>query len=527
MKIFVTILAMITCTFNLLLAVALLFHENLFLTSTAQILTLTGGLIVTTLASVGFIILFNQRSVAESLNTKANLDLIFTTSPDAVLITRMTDDCVVRINDGFTRLTGYTRANVIGKTSLEINLWENPADRHFLIAELNDKGYCDNLEAIFQCKDGSKLTGLVSAKIIPLKDGPYILAVTRNITERKMVEKALDESENKLQTIIKASPDGIVITRMDMTIQFATKRCISMWGYDSENELMGRDLIAFVHSSYQEKAISIISNLINGILTGPTEFLAVRKDGSLFFAEANAQLLRDARNNPFGILFILRDITKRKQAEDTMVKLTAMEERQRFARDLHDSVNQSIHGLVLLSETLISTLEKNNTERAKQIAGRLQENARQVLKETRLMLYEIQPPETELGTNLIENLETRLLTVERHAGVRARIIQEGSMEYCPRAWHENIFWITIEALNNAMKYAQASDIQIVIRCFPQNLELEVIDNGIGFDPGKSRGGLGLQSMRERASLLGGELTIISTAGEGSRVRFRAEVKEKL
>jgi signal transduction histidine kinase len=289
---------------------------------------------------------------------------------------------------------------------------------------------------------------------------------------------------------------------------------------------MDRDLIAFVHSSYQEKATSIISNLINGILTGPTEFLAVRKDGSHFFAEANAQLLRDASNNPFGILFILRDITKRKQAEDAMVKLTALEERQRFARDLHDSVNQSIHGLVLLSETLVSTLEKNNTERAKQIAGRLQENARQVLKETRLMLYEMQPPETRLSANLIENLETRLLTVERHAGVRARIIQEGSMEYFPMAWYENIFWITIEALNNAIKYAQASDIQIVIRCFPQNLELEVIDNGIGFDPGKPHGGLGLQSMRERASLLGGELTITSTAGEGYRVRFRAEIREK-
>jgi PAS domain S-box-containing protein len=234
MKIFVTILAMITSTFNLLLAIALFFRENLFLTSTAQILTLTGGLIVTTLASVGFIILFNQRSIAENLNTEANLDLIVTASPDPVLVIRMVDDCVVRINDGFTGLTGYTRADVIGKPSLEINLWENPADRHFLIAELNDKGYCDNLETIFQCKDGSKLTGLVSAKIIPLNAGPYILAVTRNITERKMVEKARDESENKLQTMLKASPDGIVITRMDITVQFATKRCISMWGYDSE-----------------------------------------------------------------------------------------------------------------------------------------------------------------------------------------------------------------------------------------------------------------------------------------------------
>ena len=112
----------------------------------------------------------------------------------------------------------------------------------------------------------------------------------------------------------------------------------------------------------------------------------------------------------------------------TMAKI---DERQRMARDLHDSVNQSIHSLVLFSETLVATLEKDNVARAKQISERLQESARQALKETRLLLYQTQASVKERGVNLIEELNARLANVELRAGVRAEIILEGSLTYCP------------------------------------------------------------------------------------------------
>jgi len=201
-------------------------------------------------------------------------------------------------------------------------------------------------------------------------------------------------------------------------------------------------------------------------------------------------------------------------------ELAVIEERQRMARNLHDSVNQSIHSMVLFSDTLASTLEKNNLERARQIMERLRESARQSLKETRLLLYEMQAEGRKRSVELVEDLETRLATVERRAGIRSQVTLEGSLEHCPPEWKENLFWITIEALNNSLKHAQARNVQIAIRCFPERMDLKVSDNGKGFDSGKAHvGGMGLDSMRARANELGGTLAIDSKPGQGATVRF--------
>jgi signal transduction histidine kinase len=251
-----------------------------------------------------------------------------------------------------------------------------------------------------------------------------------------------------------------------------------------------------------------------------------------------------------GRLIIFRDITERNQArlemEERLLEiqelhrdlqesqaqlveqqrnLAMLEERQRLARELHDSVNQTINGMVLFTETLAATLEKNNVERARQIMERLQESAKQSLKETRLMLYGLQDSGPKRNVDLIRNLEERLATVEGRVGVRTQLIQDGAMEYCPSEWQEDLFWIAVEALNNSLKHAQARSVQIAIHCSRERVELEVTDDGVGFDTGRVKvGGLGLKNMQERADIIGGTLRMESEPSIGTTVRFEAEIR---
>ncbi len=346
------------------------------------------------------------------------------------------------------------------------------------------------------------------------------------LVERKQIEENLRENRENFQSYFNMSTVGMCVTSPDRRWIEANGRLRQMLGY-SDEELDNLTWSEITHPDDLDADLALYNQVLaNERDSYQVDKRFIRKDGSVVYTTLFVTCHRHPNGTVRYLLASLVDITDRKQAEESLLKLAAIEERQRLGRDLHDSVNQSIHGLVLFSETLVSTLEKNNTDRARQIANRLQESARQALKETRLMLYEMQASSLERSVNLIRDLESRLATVERRAGVKAQIIQEGSMDHCPQAWHENLFWITIEALNNALKHAQARKMQIKIRCSPNQMELEVVDDGIGFDLNKPRtGGLGLQNMRERASLLGGDLRILSDLKKGSCIHFSAEIKE--
>ena len=116
--------------------------------------------------------------------------------------------------------------------------------------------------------------------------------------------------------------------------------------------------------------------------------------------------------------------------------------------------------------------------------------------------------------------------VENRVGVQTDIILDGTLAYIPSEWNENLFWITIEALNNALKHAQTNKVKVFFRCRDKRFEMEIVDKGVGFDPALSNsGGMGMRTMQERAELLGGQLSITSSPGHGTSVLFRAEIKE--
>ncbi len=164
----------------------------------------------------------------------------FMTSPDSVNINRI-DGLYVDINEGFSNLTGFTREEVIGKLSTEIDIWAIPEDRTRMVAALQKDGQIENLESVFRCKDGSLKTGLMSARIITIQNQPHILSITRDITEKKQVEEQLKTSEHRYRSIFDNAADGILIGNNQGIITDANISITELTGYSRE-ELLGQSI---------------------------------------------------------------------------------------------------------------------------------------------------------------------------------------------------------------------------------------------------------------------------------------------
>jgi signal transduction histidine kinase len=202
----------------------------------------------------------------------------------------------------------------------------------------------------------------------------------------------------------------------------------------------------------------------------------------------------------------------RQQAEQTAV----MQERARLARDLHDSVTQLLYSVNLFATVGREAYQLGDLAQVNHCLVELSAIAQQTLKEMRLLVYELRPPALE-HDGLIGALQQRLDAVEKRAGVQAQLLVDDLPEL-PGSLEEALYRLAQEALNNALKHAAATAITIQIRADDHQIELEVTDNGSGFDPDAGRGGLGLVSMRERAEKLGGLLTILSTPGHGATIK---------
>ncbi|SMC22300.1 PAS domain S-box-containing protein [Desulfacinum hydrothermale DSM 13146] len=141
----------------------------------------------------------SRKQAEEALRvSEERFRIAFQSSPDAININRLEDGLYVDINEGFTRATGYTREDVLGKTSLELDIWHDPEDRKRLVAALQRDSYCENMEALFRAKDGRILTGLMSARLIHIQGVPHIISITRDITRMKEAEEERRQLEAQL-----------------------------------------------------------------------------------------------------------------------------------------------------------------------------------------------------------------------------------------------------------------------------------------------------------------------------------------
>jgi len=136
--------------------------------------------------------------------------LSFKTSPDAINLNRLSDGVYTEINEGFTKLMGYSADDVIGHSSLDLNIWKNEKDRDILVNGLSINGCVANLEAEFIAKNGDTKIGLMSASIVEMDDDVFVLSITRDITDRKKADEEHQELVDQLHQKNKMEAVGVM-----------------------------------------------------------------------------------------------------------------------------------------------------------------------------------------------------------------------------------------------------------------------------------------------------------------------------
>ena len=199
----------------------------------------------------------------------------------------------------------------------------------------------------------------------------------------------------------------------------------------------------------------------------------------------------------------------------TRGELATLEARNRFARDLHDSVKQQVFATSMQIATARAFVKKN-PEEAEQHLDQAHELVRQAQKELNVLIHEMRPAALE-NKGLAKALQEYALKWSEGSEIPSEVRILGEREISLEI-EQTVFRVVQEALANVAKHSEASKVELDLVYTPENLTLHVADDGRGFDPAQNPGeGFGLQSMRERSVRRGGHINVESAPGKGTRI----------
>jgi signal transduction histidine kinase len=193
-----------------------------------------------------------------------------------------------------------------------------------------------------------------------------------------------------------------------------------------------------------------------------------------------------------------------------------LEERNRMARDIHDTLAQGFTGVIIQLEAAEDATSDGHQKEADKHLHRAAELARQSLIEARRSVHALRPDALERA-NFWEALKGIIKSITAGTALQTTCELRGKVPELPRMWQEHLLHIGQEALTNALRYANARNFQARLRCNGQELRLELSDDGAGFELTDRQSGLGLTSMRERVQQMNGTLQITSAQGKGTTV----------
>jgi signal transduction histidine kinase len=203
-----------------------------------------------------------------------------------------------------------------------------------------------------------------------------------------------------------------------------------------------------------------------------------------------------------------------------------MAERNRMARDVHDTLAQGFTGVIVQLEAAADATCKGLAQEAGAHLDRAGNLARESLREARRSVQALRPQALE-ENHWSEALDGLIRKMTAGTGLRSEFVLRGQPMPLPADWEENLLRIGQEVLTNALRHAGATELKTQLVFASEEIRLELRDNGCGFDPEGKHDGFGLLGMRERVEGMGGQITIQSAKGAGSAILVALPLKNKL
>ncbi|MDK9716573.1 MAG: PAS domain S-box protein [Trichlorobacter sp.] len=471
----------------------------------------------------------------------------FKSSPDAFSLTRFRDGIFLDINESFTEQLGYHLEDIIGKSSLELNIWVNPTDRELMVQKIRGKGIVRNLEAQFRRKNGQIQTGLMSTSLIVVNGEECLLNFVRDITERKQAEEQLRLSEEKFASAFKASPDSVNLNRLtDGTYLEVNEGFCTITGY-REEEVLGKsslDLNIWVFPEDRQRLVQELKQ--HGVVKNlETQFR--RKDGSIFTGQMSACII--TVHGEQCLLNITRDVSERKQYEEELKQArrsadAANRAKSEFLANMSHEIRTPMNGIIGMAQLLQFTDLTSEQQEYLQCLDSSTKNLLSLLNDI-LDLSKIESGKIELEQTIfslcqsIQDVVTTQISLIHQKQLHLITDLPAEIPELLLGDPLRIKQILLNLLGNAIKFTETGSITLAVRIIERQgsslqLQLSLRDTGIGMAPEtlerifapfeqadnsttrKYGGtGLGLTICRRLAELMGGKIWADSEPGKGS------------
>jgi PAS domain S-box-containing protein len=286
-----------------------------------------------------------RRSAEEALrSSEVKFATAFHSSPDAVIISAVTDGTLIEVNEGFELLSGYPRAEAIGKTSAELNLWAAAGDRAELAGALNERGVVRGLEMDFRSRSGEIIPCLLSAELIELDGQQCILTVTRDIRDLVRAMEEVRQSERRYRALIEGVRDAIFTLSADGMITSLNAAFEHITGW-RQGDWIGKSFLDLLHPEERERALRVFRDALISESTPMYEFRILCQNGDYVVGEFTASR-QIVDGQVTGLLGIARDITERLELEEQLRQSQKLESIGTLAGGIAHDFN-NIMGIVL------------------------------------------------------------------------------------------------------------------------------------------------------------------------------------